>query len=739
MSVKNKYEKYIKFSIYFIVLVLINIAGVTLFFRIDLTQNNKYSLSKASKQVVSTLSEPLTIKAFFTKNLPAPYNNNERYLKDLLEEYSVNSNKYFNYQFYNLGHETNNIGENADKNLQMAQNYGIYPVQIQSIEKDEVKFKNAYMGLVIIHGDLIEKIPTITTTDKLEYELTTSIKKLNNKISALLTLDEKIKIKLFLSSSLEVVAPLMNLSNLSQLPDKLNDIVDKLSAANYGKLEFSYIDPHKDSSGKENMAKYNIMNLEWPALDKGNIKPGNGAIGLVIEYKNRSTKISLLQVLRNPFFGTYYELVDMKTMEELINKNIESIININDDIGYMTSNGTLNIYGAQGSMDPMAKPPESLSSFKTLVSKNYTVKNIDLSKGGIPESLKCLVLARPTEPFTEYELFQIDQHIMRGNNLAVFFDPFKEIMPSDQGGMNIQNSPRQPIYIPLDTGLEKLLDHYGITVSQSYVMDKRCYKQRKPEQYGGGEQEVFFAPLIKNKSINKDLDFMKNIKEMFAVKISPVNINQDRINKTGAKAIKLFSSSEESWEMKEQINLNPMFISPPDSQEDMQSYPLAYIVEGQFESYFKGKSIPIKKNDATLDSPEGKKLDNKINKATNQTKIQRKGEAIEKSKNSKIFIIGSSVMITDNIMDQEGKSFNAVFILNIIDYLNNRNEIAVMRSKEQNFHPLNDTSMETRLLVKTINIAGLPVLVIFSGLLIWIKRGTRRKKVELMFQKGKGN
>ena len=58
-----------KFIIYLIVIILINMACFTLFFRIDLTSNRIYSLSDVSKEVVSTLSEPLTINVFFTKNL----------------------------------------------------------------------------------------------------------------------------------------------------------------------------------------------------------------------------------------------------------------------------------------------------------------------------------------------------------------------------------------------------------------------------------------------------------------------------------------------------------------------------------------------------------------------------------------------------------------------------------------------------------------------------------------------
>jgi ABC-type uncharacterized transport system involved in gliding motility auxiliary subunit len=74
MKGKFQTDAYIKFLIYLAVIVLVNIAGLTLFFRIDLTGNRIYSLSDASKAAVSNLSEPLTINVFFTENLPAPHN-----------------------------------------------------------------------------------------------------------------------------------------------------------------------------------------------------------------------------------------------------------------------------------------------------------------------------------------------------------------------------------------------------------------------------------------------------------------------------------------------------------------------------------------------------------------------------------------------------------------------------------------------------------------------------------------
>ncbi len=179
MATFSNKEKYFKFILYIAVIVLINIVGVTLFFRMDLTRDKIYSLSDASRDVVETLSEPLSIKVFFSKDLPAPHNNTERYLKDLLEEYSSRGGKLFNYTFYNVSPEEGTLTQDTDENREIAKSYGIHPVQIRIMEDDEVKFKNAYMGLVIIHGDLIEKIEAITSTNGLEYTLTTAIQKLN--------------------------------------------------------------------------------------------------------------------------------------------------------------------------------------------------------------------------------------------------------------------------------------------------------------------------------------------------------------------------------------------------------------------------------------------------------------------------------------------------------------------------------------------------------------------------------
>jgi ABC-type uncharacterized transport system involved in gliding motility auxiliary subunit len=266
-------------------------------------------------------------------------------------------------------------------------------------------------------------------------------------------------------------------------------------------------------------------------------------------------------------------------------------------------------------------------------------------------------------------------------------------------------------------------------------MDENCYKQRLPAQFGGGERTIYFAPIIKNQFINGKLGFMRDIKGLVAMKMSPLELNTERIKENGLNARILFSSSEKSWEMSGRINLNPMFIRPPQSPDEQQSLPLAYVIEGEFPSYFAGKPIPEKEVE-DVDSEKREPEESKENKPdVDLSKIEGEGETLSKGKAGKIFLVASAEMLKNNMLDEQGRSPNAMFIMNVLDFLNNREEIALMRSKEQRFNPLDDTGAGTKTFVKSFNVAGVPVLVVLFGVLVWFRRHSRKKRIQMMFEK----
>lgn len=730
MAVRQS-EKYIKFMIYLVVVVLINIAGQTMFFRWDLTGNKIYSLSDTSQQVVATLQEPLTIKVFFTNNLPAPHNNTERYLRDLLEEYAIHANRNFNFQFFDVSPQEGGLGVQAGVNQKLADDYGINPVQIQVIEEDEVKFKRAYMGLVIIHGDVLERIPTITAVDGLEYKLTTAIQKLNNKTSALLNLKDRIKIRLFLSSSLNKVAKYMGLEDLPSFAARLQEILSSLNQQVYGKLDYQHIDPSQDPQGAEAARTAKIMQVNWPDIPQAGISAGDGMIGMTMTYGDKSITTPLLTVFRLPIVGTQYQMTPVEDMETIINENIEAMVDINEKIGYLVSHGTHMLSAGSPMGGPAGSP---LGTFMTLLGDNYSIKRIDLKEDLIPASLKVLIIARPTEPFTDYDLFQIDQALMRGTRLILFLDAIGESSPPGQ-----QVFRQQPQFNPIQTGLERLLASYGIKIQPSIVLDENCYRQRLASNMGGGERPIYYAPLIQNANINTELPYLQNIRGLIALKMSPLELDQERLQETGIQATRLFSSSPQSWEMRDRITLDPMAIGEPPPPEDQQQFHLAYLLQGTFTSYFAGQPVPAKPSPEEATSENGEPVsENDIDANAGDPPVDLSAIASSPTRRdqgepSKILLIGSSDLIQDNILDAEGRSPNAMFIMNVVDALSDRVGVAEMRSKEQRFNPLDKTDTTTRTMTKAFNVIGVPLLVVAFGLLIWLQRTARKKRIQNMF------
>ncbi len=152
------------------IFVVANLVAYRLFMRLDLTSNHVYTLAKASKDAVGKLDKKMMIKAYFSPNLPAPYNQNAKYLRDLLDDYRAYSKGKMEYQFVDPGAE-----EKLEKEANSNQ---IPPVQVDIMQNDRVEARKVYMGLVILYGDQRETIPVVQSSTNLEYDLTIAFRKL---------------------------------------------------------------------------------------------------------------------------------------------------------------------------------------------------------------------------------------------------------------------------------------------------------------------------------------------------------------------------------------------------------------------------------------------------------------------------------------------------------------------------------------------------------------------------------
>jgi ABC-type uncharacterized transport system involved in gliding motility auxiliary subunit len=186
--------------------------------------------------------------------------------------------------------------------------------------------------------------------------------------------------------------------------------------------------------------------------------------------------------------------------------------------------------------------------------------------------------------------------------------------------------------------------------------------------------------------------------------------------------------------MKDQIILNPMFIKPPEGGQGMGERPLAYIIEGVFPSYFKGRQLPDEPSEGPDMHPDGGKPGGGTTTTPAAGALESKGGFLAASKPAKIFVMGSSEMLTDNLISEQGENTNTTLIMNIIDVLNDRQDIAIMRSKVQTFNPLEVKDEKVKAAAKMFNIAGLPIIVVACGLMVLLRRHGRKKRIEAAFK-----
>ncbi len=221
------------------VIVLVNLLADRFFLRLDFTADKRYTLGEATRTILKSLKQTVTVTAYISEELPPDFARLRRDFKDELVEYSNRSDGKVMFEF---------INPNKDEATeQKAMQEGISPVLINVREKDQVKQQKAYMGAVVQYGDKKEIIPFIQPGAAMEYALSTSIKKM--------TVENKPKIG-FIEGNGEtalgsMIQVLQSLSVLYEVePVNLNDLT-----ANLDKYKTLVIVNPKDTIPADQLAK----------------------------------------------------------------------------------------------------------------------------------------------------------------------------------------------------------------------------------------------------------------------------------------------------------------------------------------------------------------------------------------------------------------------------------------------------------------------------------------------------
>ena len=663
-----------------IVIILVNLVSLSWYFRADLTEGDNYSLSAVSKQTVSSLGEPLTVSVFFSRDLPAPYNAVSRYLKDLLAEYDSIGNSNFRYQIVDV---------ESDEGKDIADSYGMHSVQVQAIGSDEFQSRNVYMGLAVSYASSVEQLPEITGTEGLEYKITTTISRLVGTVGAAAALNDKVQTVLYYSPALAD----FNIKGFDQLESLAGEAVGEVNGENNGILKLEVRTVDSDAQAVSLMEQYGFPRLSYPDKDNSE-KIREATIGLVLQLGDRFTTVPV-DIARQIFGG--YALTGVSDLDARVGEALEGLLNENPPVGYVTGHGERDL----------DDPQSGDAVFRTVNESLYEIREISLVEGNIPLEISTLVINGPKSAYAEKELYALDQFVMRGGSLVVFLDPYQVIDPRQMGQQGA------PIYLPIDSGLTPLLAKYGIDVKQNYVLDKNSYKAQ--QQYG--DIQLYHVPILKKESLNQEHPVTRNLGQVLFLSAAEVSVAENIPAETDVTV--LASTSKQAWLMEgDKIDLNPTTMYPP-YESGLKQYPLLVLAEGRFTSYFDAEPV----------SEEGEQpADDGVTATRYMERSIRRG---------KVLVAGTSEIAGPQLLDPEGRGPNAILMQNMLDYANGNEEMPLIRSKGLNLMPLGETAPGYRVFAKGFAMAGLPLLTILAGLVVWRLRERRRKVIQRQFSPGK--
>ncbi|GAB3034855.1 gliding motility-associated ABC transporter substrate-binding protein GldG [Spirosoma pulveris] len=109
-------------------------------------------------------------------------------------------------------------------------------------------------------------------------------------------------------------------------------------------------------------------------------------------------------------------------------------------------------------------PPSRFADLLASVQQNYDLFFIDMSKPGPIAGLDVMLVPKPDKPFTEEEIFKIDQYVVNGGRALFFVD-----------GQRVDSVSNEGTYAqPLSLNLDDLFFRWGIRLNRDVVKDYYC-------------------------------------------------------------------------------------------------------------------------------------------------------------------------------------------------------------------------------------------------------------------------
>lgn len=361
---------------------------------------------------------------------------------------------------------------------------------------------------------------------------------------------------------------------------------------------------------------------------------------------------------------------------------------------------------------------------RAIISPYYSIKDVELSdslhpKGNIDalKNFDGLIIARPTQRFSNEHLYIIDQFLMRGGRLMCFMEQL-------HFRMDTLLKTGQTHTTRYNTGLDKMLFDYGLKINDNYVIDANCAPL--PVRISRDKLMPWFFHVL---STSADHPIGRNVQPVsleYANEVQFVGSNSEIVKSpvltTSTNATVTGLAPLVSLRMPLNYGDNPKLVPYPNREDNKKC--LAGLTEGKYESHFKSRLVDNFKNNPDSkfleeSNKEGKvlvignahfmenKFDSMPNKMTGQM-MYRPKQLNDLQRNNDLLKVGYQHFFG-----------NQEFIQNTVDYMMGDHSVLELRSRQVEIRNLDESKVKIMAnTLKFINVVIPVLMIIILGIIL---------------------
>jgi len=644
--------------------------------RIDLTEGKIYSLSKATKEYLKEIDQPLLIRGYLSNSthpLLAPLVPR---MRDLLDEYSIQGKGEIRVEIVDPLLE-------PELEKEAARKYRIRPVSFHSENRHQASVINTYFNIMVAYKDqfqvlnykeLVELKASAgkheVDLNNPEYQITRAIRsvvsKADREVDSFENSEDPVVLTAYVSSP--ALLPNENRETVKVL-EQLGKTLTSTSNENF---DLFFVNPDNDQLTQQYLenefdVKPSENDTQQPYWFYFTITDGKKTAP--VSFEDQPDEIAIKQSI----FSAYKQLLP-------------------DSVKTVALMRPLPAPGPAGVIEsPII--PKRYTTLRDVIRQSVKVIDVDLRDGKVPGQVDFLMVLAPRF-LQPVQISAIQSYLQQGGTVLIATSPIDV-------NLNFISEVHS-----VSSGLEQWLLKLGVSIENTLVLDKQHGQYSLPVMRASGNMRmrgtnVINYPYIidvRGEGLNQQSVITEKLGQIFVPWSSPIKVDS-QLNKN-RNVIPLLTSSIDNW-LSDSSMVLPDFERYPDIgfeviNEQATSQVLATMIEGSFD------------------------------------------EKEDDNETSRLIIVGSSSLFTDIFADKMTQVLRseykrpAQFMQNIIDWsLEDQGLLNVLRKHSQFTRTLETLSDEEKTYWEYLNY----VLGIVGLLLVGLVRVILYKRSRLRAEK----